>query len=309
MSYLILAFCLYSVHMYKIAASFLGILIALMLTANGVLAGAVGNLTSLPIIHLAGLIAVSFALFFVREEKSEEPVPFYLNAGGLIGVFLVLFNMRCFDSLGASMTLSLGIVGQVLGSLLADSTGFLGMKKYPFYRRKLIGLLFLFAGVMTMTESWQGDLLDIFLALISGALVILSMIFNSQLALRIGTFHGVRRNYLMGLLGSSAVLLIYSPDLSGAYGSLLSVNPLFIVGGGFIGVLVVAGSNRILPKIPTIYTTLLLFVGQAMAGILIDLLISGEFSVRKTAGVIIIALGLLVNIVLEKSSSFQGEMA
>lgn len=290
------------VFMYKTAASFLGVLIALMISANGYLSAQIGGFASLPVIHIVGLVAVTVVLIISKEKKGEGKVPFYLNLGGLCGILLVLFNNRCFNALGASMTLSLGMVGQFAGSVLADSTGFAGMKKYPFTLQKAIGLIILFTGAFVMVESWQGDWLNILLAIISGALVILSMVLNSQLSLRIGVFHGVRRNYLAGLIGTIPVLLIWNVDFGVAANALVETNPLFILTGGTLGVLIVAGSNKVLPKIPVIYSTLLMFIGQALAGLVIDYFISGDLSFRKIVGILIITGGLIFNSLSEKSS-------
>lgn len=291
--------------MYKLLALLLGILIAVMLSINGVLSGYVGSFAPLPIIHIAGLLTVSLVLLFVREQRSEEKVPWYLNFGGAIGIFLVIMNNQCFQTLGASLTLSLGIIGQTLGSILADSTGFLGVKKYPFNPRKLIGLSLLLLGIVIMTDSWRGDLLNIVLAVTAGSLVILSMIVNSQLSLRIGIFHGVRRNYLVGLFFSVILLLFVDFSISETFQAVLTVNPVFILGGGICGVLIVAGSNKILPKIPVIYTTLLLFCGQALAGLIIDYIISGNVPLNKVLGILVLSLGLFVNMLLEKRPTLE----
>ena len=288
--------------MYKAFAALIGIIITAMLSINGVLAGKIGNVLTLPIIHVAGLIVVSLVLIFINEKKNNNPVPFYLNGGGLIGISLVLMNNQCFDVLGASLTLSLGIIGQTFGSVLVDSTGFLGLKKYAFDKRKFSGYGLLLLGVIIMTENWKGDALNIFFAFIAGALVILSMILNSQLSLRVGTFHGVRRNYMVGLICSIPVLLFSDLSLGNSLNAATSVSPLFLLGGGTLGVLVVAGSNKVIPRIPVVYTTLLIFGGQAIAGIVIDYFTSGELSSRKIMGVMVILLGLFLNMMIDKSS-------
>jgi len=286
--------------MYKVYASILGILITLMLSINGILAGNIGSLSTLPIIHIAGLLTVSIWLFFVKEKRTGEKIPVYLNFGGMLGIFLVLMNNRCFESLGASLTLSLGIIGQTIGSILADTIGVLGMKKYPFNPKKLIGLSLLFLGIVIMTESWMGDFLNMFFAFTAGVFVVFSMILNSQLSLRIGTFHGVRRNYIVGLICSVIVFQFSDSSVYTVFESIKIINPLYLIGGGFIGVLVVAGSNRVLPKIPVIYTTLLIYGGQAVAGIIIDYIMSGELSLKKIMGTMVIITGFFVNMILER---------
>ncbi|MDA3809099.1 MAG: DMT family transporter [Spirochaetaceae bacterium] len=287
--------------MYKLFASLIGVVIALMLTVNGVLAGKVGTMQTLPFIHVAGLVSVSLLLIFRKEKVEPRKIPLILNSAGLIGVFLVLLNNRCFESLGASLTLSLGILGQTIGSLLADSTGFLGVKKYKFDKRKYSGLFLLILGVVVMTESWKGDLLNISFAFIAGVLVILSMIINSQLSLSVGIFHGVQRNYLVGLIGSIIVLIILKVPLLDSLFLIPDINPILLIGGGLLGVLVVAGINKTLPRIPVVYTTLLIFAGQAVAGILIDLFVLNEVSFRKVTGVLIILSGLFLNMMIDRS--------
>lgn len=286
--------------MYKIAASLIGVLIAFMVVSNGILSGSIGNFLSLLVIHLSGILLVSLVLLITREKKRSEKVPFFFNTGGLLGVALILFNNYCFSKLGASLTLSLGIIGQTLGSLIVDSTGFLGMSKYPFNKKKIFGLSFLFLGAFLMTDSWKGDLVPIIMALTAGGFVILSMTINSRLAQFIGVFHGVRRNYIAGLLGSLLVIIIVRPSFIPLIDMFSQVPILFIVAGGFLGVLIVAGSNRVLTEIPVIYTSLLLFSGQAATGIFSDFLSNGIFSLNRIAGVALILCGLFLNMLLEK---------
>jgi len=289
--------------MYKTAASLIGVLVAFMVISNGFLSGSIGNTLSLPVIHMSGLLMVSLVLLFTREKRGPGKVPFYLNTGGLVGVILILTNNYCFGKLGASLTLSLGIIGQTVGSIMVDSTGFLGMEKYPFNRNKFAGLVLLFGGAVVMTDSWRGDLIPMIMALGAGALVILSMIINSRLSLIVGTFHSARRNYIAGLTGSLIVAAIARPSLEPLFTMFTNVQPQYIVGGGFLGVLIVAGSNRILPKIPVIYTSLLLFAGQAITGIVSDWLTSGTIPLNRVLGVLLILAGLVVNMLLEKKTA------
>ena len=71
--------------------------------------------------------------------------------------------------------------------------------------------------------------------------------------------------------------------------------PFYVFLGGAIGVSVVYLSNIIIPKIPVVYSTLLLFVGQVITGIIIDFFVMSEISFSKLIGAIIIILGILYN--------------
>ena len=52
----------------------------------------------------------------------------YLYGAGAIGVLMVLFSNICFAQLGASLTLSLTVFGELVMSCIIDHFGLLGMK-------------------------------------------------------------------------------------------------------------------------------------------------------------------------------------
>lgn len=138
--------------MHKFSAAFIGVLIAIMVAFNGTLDSEVGTYLATIIIHLVGLITIIFILIFKREKfLVKEGIPRYLFSAGSIGVFVVAFNNICFSNLGASLTLSLGIIGQLLLSCIIDHFGLLGMKIYKFKKKKLIGFVIIFMGIVIMT--------------------------------------------------------------------------------------------------------------------------------------------------------------
>jgi bacterial/archaeal transporter family-2 protein len=139
----------------------------------------------------------------------------------------------------------------------------------------------------------------IILAGLCGCITIISMIINSHLAKRIGVFKGTLINYIVGLATTLVLMIIVNSKVNLAYSSFTKI-PLWALLGGMIGVAVVASSNVILPKIPTIYTTLLIFIGQLFTGILIDYFREGFVSKGKIIGGLLILLGLLYNSNVEK---------
>ncbi|MBC8062019.1 MAG: DMT family transporter [Clostridiaceae bacterium] len=144
-------------------------------------------------------------------------------------------------------------------------------------------------------------MLYIILSFIAGIMVILSMITNSQLSKRIGVFPGAFVNYGVGLLFAIIVFIITK-----GY-STMSINrfpeiPIWAYLGGALGVIVVCISNVIIPKIPTIYSTLLIFIGQLFCGILLDLYRDGVLSKGKLIGGILILFGMLYNFYVDKVS-------
>ncbi|PRR77098.1 hypothetical protein CLLI_26160 [Clostridium liquoris] len=137
--------------MYKLSAVIIGILIAIMVTINGALSKGIGDYKAVLIIHIVGLIAVSLVLILRKEKlKFNEKLPAYLFSGGAIGVFVVLFNNIAFNKLGASLTLSLGLFGQLIMSGIIDHFGLFHMKVSKFKSKKIVGFFMIFLGIIVM---------------------------------------------------------------------------------------------------------------------------------------------------------------
>lgn len=142
-------------------------------------------------------------------------------------------------------------------------------------------------------------MLYIILAILCGCITIISMVVNSHLAKKIGVFQGTLINYIVGLMGSILLMTIvkYSVNLSlRSYAKI----PLWAFLGGVVGVIVVSSSNIVIPKIPTIYTTLLIFIGQLFTGIIIDYFREGFISSGKIIGGLLILLGIIYNSNVDK---------
>ncbi|MET3290220.1 UNVERIFIED_CONTAM: transporter family-2 protein [Brevibacillus sp. OAP136] len=145
-------------------------------------------------------------------------------------------------------------------------------------------------------------MLYITLALIIGVLIIFSMIINSHLARRIGVLQGTWVNYLVGLAGS-AVLLFAAGDGLAIAGIPWESIPFWAYLGGAVGVLIVALSNIVIPTIPAIYSTLLMFVGQLFASMLIDYAVGHPITIGKIVGGLLILGGLMYNFFIDKKAA------
>lgn len=137
--------------MFNILSIFIGILIGLMTSFNGILATYTGNYTSSVIIHFVGLIGVTFILIFNKSKlKFDRSIPLALYSAGIIGVFTVLFNNLTFVPLGATLTMALGLLGQTISSIIIDHFGLLGVTVSKFNSKKLIGLCIIIIGLIIM---------------------------------------------------------------------------------------------------------------------------------------------------------------
>jgi len=293
--------------MYIILACFIGTLITLMVMFNSVLSVEAGHLLSLLVLHIVGVSVASCVLLFKKNKIKGKKLPFYFYSAGMLGVLIVYSNNLCFNILGASVTLSLGILGQSLGAILIDSTGFLGMKKHPFDSKKIAGFLTIFAGVLMMVDQWEFQLLYILLAFLAGMFVIMTMVFNSQLGLNLGIFQATRVNYFVGLVTVLLIIVLGGFEMGDSLSILKGINPIYIFGGGVTGVMIVASINFVVPKIPTIYTTVLMFLGQIITGLLIDYFLYDRFSVRILTGAVIVLSGLVINMCIDKYQSIVNQ--
>lgn len=134
----------------------------------------------------------------------------------------------------------------------------------------------------------------IILAMLGGILTTLSMIVNSSLGKKIGVLQSTCINYIVGLICSTLVLILLGSSVKVNAETFLKM-PFYIFLGGAIGVSVVYFSNIIIPKIPVVYSTLLLFVGQVVTGIIIGFFVMSEISFSKLVGAIVIIIGILYN--------------
>ncbi|WP_040329946.1 DMT family transporter [Clostridium ihumii] len=130
----------------------IGILITLMTTFNGILSENIGNYTSTVIVHLVGLLSTIFVMLFSKRKIIfNKNIPLYLYSAGAIGVLTVLFNNISFNAVGISLTLSLGLLGQSLTSMIIDHYGLLGMKINKFNKKKILGFALMTIGIIIMT--------------------------------------------------------------------------------------------------------------------------------------------------------------
>lgn len=279
--------------MYKFYATGIGSLITIMIMVNSVFAEQAGYIISIIVIHLVGLLVSSVIVLFYKKPHSKQPTPIYLYFSGIVGVFVLFSNNYCFQTLGASLTLSLGLLGQSIGAIIIDKTGFLGMKKHVFSYKKLIGIFLMLVGILVMVEEVKLNILFMILALITGGSVILTMVLNTRLAHFVGLFKGTQVNYIVGTISMLIVVLIWQANLTDDIKVLSSINPIILLGGGLLGVCVVASINYVLPNIPTFHGTILIFLGQICTGLAIDYLISDLFSIQKFIGAIIVFTGLI----------------
>ena len=124
-----------------------GSLISLMVTLNTGLSQKIGEGYSVFIIHFVGFVILAlFSIFYGSRIRFDKKIPLWFYMGGGIGIFVVLFNNLSVKNIGVSLTLSLGIAGQIITSIFLEHIGFLGTEKKSFRIAMLPGVLMILAG-------------------------------------------------------------------------------------------------------------------------------------------------------------------
>jgi bacterial/archaeal transporter family-2 protein len=141
----------------------------------------------------------------------------------------------------------------------------------------------------------------ILVAIIAGASIVAARNINSILAEKNGLLAGTFFNYLTGLSLSFIFLLISNDRISLSVSSYSTV-PIWAYLGGLLGVLIVAVSNLVTPKISAFYLTLIIFIGQLFTGIAIDYFALDLVSLGKILGGLLVLAGLTYNLIIDKKA-------
>lgn len=127
-----------------------GVSMAIQGSINTRLGKVVGQWEAIFVVHVVGLVGVSFLLFALKMGHGNlgriMKGPWYTPLGGIIGVLIVWGVMASIPKLGVAVATTSIIVGQVLTALLIDHFGFFGLRTTPFTWLKGLGLLLLAAG-------------------------------------------------------------------------------------------------------------------------------------------------------------------
>ena len=287
--------------MYYLASLVIGILVAVMITINGGLTTLYGVYSATVIIHIVGLILISAIIFARREKPFQKMHRWYLYIGGVLGVATTASTNFAFGKISVSAILAIGLFGQSVAGILVDQFGLFGMRKHPFRPHQIPGILLVAGGIAWMMG---GDFvfLPVLAVFLSGVLLVISRSYNSRLAEQTSVYVSTFFNYVMGLLTAIPVFLFLGVGEPILRGFSLSPN-WWIYFGGAIGVITVWLSNVVVVKIPQLYITLLMFVGQVFTGVLLDALMDGAFSLANLIGGSLVALGLALNLLLERRAS------
>lgn len=282
--------------MFYFLAFLCGAILAVMIQWNGDLSAQVGVYHAALYIHIVGAVFAAFVLCTRTQKGNMQREPLWMYLGGAIGVLTTLFNNFAFSHISLTSIVALGLFAQLVFSYLIDTFGWFGMERRR-ERLSICGTLLSVAGIVLMLENpAAGGWGSVLISLGAGITVVLSRIVNAHLSQRIGVLQGSLVNHLVGLPFCLLLALSIGVNESSAATLFMAGDfRLWIWCGGMLGVITVALSNVIVPKIPAYQLSLFLFCGQLFCGMLLDVFCGGALNKREFGAGIMVAAGIAVS--------------
>jgi transporter family-2 protein len=103
-----------------------------------------------------GALAISVLLVLsggLGGLKRIPETPPHLLLGGILSALFVSSSMLLIPKLGATGMVGSFITGQLLGSIIIDHFGFLGLNQHPMNLTRLIGVFLLFVGLFLVIRK------------------------------------------------------------------------------------------------------------------------------------------------------------
>ncbi len=296
--------------MYQGLSVLTGILISVMVAINGQLTVTYGMYSATVVIHLVGLLFITMLVLIKRKSaRPAKKLPFHFYLGGAVGVATVVFNNMAYGHISMSALLALSLLGQILSSLVVDQFGLFSMPRRPISVRKLPGIVLVTVGIGWML--WPFDarvIIPVVVSLLTGVTIVVSRSINACLARQTGMLQSTLCNYAVGFAVSILVLLAAGtgePMLSS-----FTLSPrVYIYTGGMLGVCVVTLFNAVAAKVSSFYITLLSFAGQVFSGLVLDIMLTGSFSLFNLIGGVFVTVGLAQNMWTDRKAGVASSPA
>ena len=286
-----------------------GAVISVMVVANTELGRITTNEVSLIVNQATGVVLTTFILLAGRKNVLINPARqksrWYMYFGGLFGICVMVCNFYSVLNVGSALAMAAAVFGQSITGLVTDLFGLFSMPKRKQSMLKWISLALSFTGIFIMSLSQSGSfkLVYILMGVLAGIMTMLQMTYNSSFAKAKGAVFSARQNALSGLAGTIiyAALLMPEETLHG-FTLLPSASFLSIIAGGTLAIVVVVSTNLVIPRIPAVYSALLLSCGQILTSIVIDTFIYDLFSPSLLIGSLVMLAGIGLNFSADRKS-------
>ncbi len=267
-----------------VVAGLAGALLPVQTVINTRLARTIGSTFLASLVSFSvGTLALGLALIAVRPALPAAGLggsPWWIWTGGLCGVAFLTFNMVLMRNLGASVTVILPIVGQVLGGLVIDTFGLMDAGRHPLTTARAIGIVIVLAGALLVNlgrppqrdggPSPRARGLLMALGVLAGAVSSAQTTINGRLGVVLDS--ALSASFVSFAVGTVCLVVITAitrPRLD--RGAIRSQQPpWWLISGGFIGALFVLGNTIGAPVLGTSLTVSVVLLGQIISSLCVD---------------------------------------
>lgn len=137
--------------MYKNLALINGVILAIMVFLNGMLASITGPYMSTLIYHVLGLLLIIFISIIKKNRLSNlKEVPLIFLLPGILSVITILLNNISIPKIGVTLAVGVGLFGQLVMSSFVEHFGLFGMPANKIKKEKILGLSIISLGIIFM---------------------------------------------------------------------------------------------------------------------------------------------------------------
>jgi transporter family-2 protein len=267
--------------------------------ASGVHAATISFLVGLVVLILITLCVPSArrGLGAVLKAVRTRQLPWYGLGGGVLGAVFVLAQGVSVPTLGVAMFMTSMVLGQLLGSLLVDATGFLGAPKRGISLFRVLGAILTAIAVVVIglgTELNAAAIPLLVLGVFAGACISLQMAVTGLVNVHSG--EAVAPGLVNFFVGT--VVLAIAAVIAQAAGwvqlaPLPGADEWYLYVGGALGVLYLIVVAAVVRHLGVFLLTLSVVAGQLIGALLFDLA-AGHVSILVLIGVPLAFLGIVV---------------
>ncbi len=277
-----------------------GIVITVMVICNTELGLRTNIEMSTLLNQVFAILMLSMLLLIGRKNTnilpSQTKAKWYWFFGGAFGIAVVFINYYTVVNIGATLAMAGAVFGQSLMGFIIDMTGILYLPKRKTTKAKILSILICYLGIFIMS-AFSGESINLgylLLSVVGGMITMIQMGYNSHLASFKGPFVSALVNVVSGCVTIIIVILLTNAKTTfGMIEKLPSIPFLLLIGGSFLGIVVVVSTNIVVPKIPAVYSALLISSGQILTSLIFDAVLYSRFSVALLLGVAIMIIGLI----------------
>lgn len=131
-------------------AYFTGLILALMMTFNGLLSEFTNPYMSNVVYHAFGFVFFGLLTLFTGKQLKAKTFKWYYLIPGFLGSLTIILNNVVLNVIGVTMLVAFSLVGQVITSIVIDELGLLGKTVSKSTRKQWLGVGIMIVGLAIM---------------------------------------------------------------------------------------------------------------------------------------------------------------